>query len=181
MHRLLSLLPRILLASAILLCSSVARAQAEDPKTFEVGGFTFARPEQWQWVPVTSPMRKAHLKIGEDPAAEITFFHFGAQGGDVKSNTDRWLAQFKSKPDAEKIETKEVNGTKVTTVTTEGTFSSGMPGGPTSPMTDYALHGAILEGAEGSVFVKLVGPEAKVKAAREQFVSFIDAATKSRK
>jgi hypothetical protein len=99
----------------------------------------------------------------------------------VESNTRRWLAQFQSKPDAEKIESKEMNGTKVNLVSTVGTFSSGMPGGPTTPMTDYALYGAILEGGEGSVFVKMVGPESKVTAAREEFLAFVEAATKSRK
>ena len=47
----------------------------------------------------------------------------------------------------------------------EGTFGSGMPGGPTTPMKDYALRGAILESPSGDVYVKMTGPKAIVKEA----------------
>lgn len=174
-----------LLSFAVGLLLLTASVFAEDPKSFEVGGFKFERPESWQWVPVTSPMRKAHLKIagkeGGAPA-EITFFHFGSgQGGDVQSNAQRWLRQFESKEGTSKTETEEMNGTKVTLVTTEGTFHSGMPGGPTSALPDHALLGAILQSAEGDVFVKMTGPVALVNEARPQFMEFLKKATASRK
>lgn len=157
---------------------------AEDPIKFEVGGLAFQRPTEWSWVPVNSPMRKAQLKVpgegGADPA-EITFFHFGAGGGgDVKSNADRWLGQFKSPASASKVEPQEISGTKVTLVTTEGTFSSGMPGGPSTPLEGYGLLGAIIEGQGGNVFVKMTGPVATVKAAHKQFMNFITSAVSSR-
>jgi hypothetical protein len=148
-----------LLAASLLLAVS---ARAEDPAKFEVGGLSFQRPPEWAWVPVTSSMRKAQLKVpgseGQQPA-EITFFHFGqGSGGDVKGNAQRWLAQFRSPEGVAKTEAQEISGTKVTIVSTEGTFSSGMPGGPTTPMENYALLGAIVEGAQGNVFVKMTGP-----------------------
>jgi hypothetical protein len=170
------------IAVGLLLTASVI---AEQPKSFEVGKFTFQRPETWEWVPVQSPMRKAHLKIaGKDGGtpADITFFHFGSgQGGDVQSNADRWLRQFQSKEGASKTESQDMNGTKVTLVTTEGTFNSGMPGGPTTPLKDHALLGAILEDAEGSVFVKMTGPTSLVNEARPQFMEFVKNATASKK
>lgn len=130
-------------------------------------------------------MRKAQLKIpGKDgaAAAEIVFFHFGkGQGGDVPSNTQRWLRQFESKEDASKTETQEMNGTQVTLVSTEGTFHSGMPGGPTTAQPNYALLGAILEDEEGSVFVKMTGPTEVVKAAQPQFMEFLKKATAKKK
>ncbi len=67
---------------------------------------------------------------------------------------------------------------KITYVTTEGTFSSGMPGGPTSPMTGYALCGAILESSDGSVFIKMTGPEAIVKSSTEAFKKMVSEAAK---
>ena len=36
--------------------------RAEDPATFPVGGLTFTRPQEWKWIPVSSPMRKAQLQ-----------------------------------------------------------------------------------------------------------------------
>ena len=129
-------------------------------------------------------MRKAQLRVpGTDGAqpADITFFHFGAgSGGDVKANADRWLKQFKSAEGVAKTEPQEIGGTKVTIVTTEGTFSSGMPGGPTTPMEGQALLGAIVEGKEGNVFVKMTGPVAVVKGAEKQFMNFISGAVTSR-
>jgi hypothetical protein len=171
------------LAAALLLSATVVFA--EDPATFPVGAFTFNRPADWQWVPVTSSMRKAQLKVpGTDPAqsAEVTFFHFGGgQGGDVQSNAMRWLRQFQSKEGAEKIDWKDIDGTRVALVSTEGTFQSGMPGGPTTPMPDHALLGAILPSSEGNVFVKMTGPTPIVKGASDKFIEFITAAVKSKK
>jgi hypothetical protein len=125
-------------------------------------------------------MRKAQLLVpGMDPksGADITFFHFGAGGGgSVDENIQRWLRQFKSQPGAEKVEKKDLGGRPVTLVSTEGTFSSGMPGGPSAPMEGYALLGAILEDQGGNVFVKMTGPKATVQSAREAFITFISTA-----
>jgi hypothetical protein len=169
---------------ALALFTTVA-VRAEDPATFEVGGMKFSRPADWKWVEVTSPMRKAQLKVpgaSAEQSADITFFHFGTGGGgDVTSNAQRWIAQFKSAEGASKIEPQEIAGTKVTLVTTEGTFSSGMPGGPTTPVENAALLGAIIEGAEGSVFVKMTGPAPLVKSSRAKFLEFITAAIPAKK
>lgn len=159
---------------------SALTLRAEDPATFEVAGLNFTRPADWKWVKVSSPMRKAQLQIPgakANEAADIIFFHFGpGQGGDVQSNAQRWISQFKSAEGASKIEPLEVRGTKVTLVSTEGTYSSGMPGGPTTPLENQALLGAIIEGPQGSVFVKMTGPAELVKGARERFLAFVNEA-----
>jgi len=166
-----------------LFCALVLRA--EDPATFPVGGLTFTRPADWSWVPVSSPMRKAQLKIpGEKPAesADITFFYFGeGGGGDVQANAQRWTAQFHGSEGAAKIEEQKIGGLKVTLVSTEGTFSSGMPGGATTSLENYALLGAIIEDKEGNVFVKMTGPAALVKASKKEFLAFVTAAIEARK
>ena len=167
-----------LLTSLILFFCAAARG--EDPVTFPVGGLTFQRPAEWQWVPVSSPMRKAQLKVpgaeGKD-AGEITFFHFGsAQGGDLQANAQRWLRQFESKEGASKVDWQEMGGRKVAVVSTEGTFQSGMPGGAVTPLPDYALLGAIVDHPDGNVFVKLTGPVETVKAARAKFMEFVTTA-----
>ena len=71
-------------------------------------------------------------------------------------------------------ETAEIKGTKITRVrVASGTFNSGMPGGPTTPQTDYGLYGAILENKDGDVFIKLTGPAALVKASAADFEALI--------
>jgi hypothetical protein len=169
---------RISLVLSLLLLAFTGRA--EDPTEFEVGPWKFTRPAGWQWVQVTSPMRKAQLNVpgrdGGNPA-EVTFFVFGGGAGGVQANVQRWLGQFSAKPDAARTETRQLSGTKVTFVSTEGTFQSGMPGGPTTPLADYGLRGAILDpGGAELVFVKMTGPSMLVKESEKQFDEMIAAA-----
>ena len=163
-----------------LVASSFSGAAEPAPESFTVGALHFDRPSDWAWVPVQSPMRKAQLLVpGMDPTktADITFFHFGPSGGgDLDSNIQRWLHQFQSPAGVEKVATKEMGGRKVTLVSTEGTFASGMPGAASSAMNDYALLGAILEDPAGNVFVKMTGPKATVQAAKGKFMEFLTAA-----
>jgi hypothetical protein len=168
------------LFASLFLAAGLAFAD-DAPATFPVSSFTFARPADWAWVPVTSTMRKAQLKVGGENGADVVFYFFGANSGDVKSNTDRWLKQFDSAAGAEKVEPVAAGATKVTIVSTEGTYHSGMPGGPTTPMANYALLGAILESGEGNVFVKMTGPAELVKSKHQQFVDFVTAAAKTAK
>jgi hypothetical protein len=156
-------------------------AFAEDPATFKVASFTFTRPADWSWVEVTSKMRAAQLKVGGENGADVVFYFFGPNSGDVQSNASRWLKQFESKAGAEKTETVEAGASKITLVSTEGTYNSGMPGGPTTPMQNYALLGAIMESPEGLVFIKMTGPAELVKAKHAQFVDFVTAAAKGTK
>jgi hypothetical protein len=153
--------------SLIVFLVFAAAASAAGPVEFTVGSFTFARPESWEWMTPTSPMRKAQLSVpgkAEGPAAEVTFFHFGAgQGGSVQANVDRWFKQFSDGYTDSK--TEHAGNTTITFVKAEGTFASGMPGGPTTAMKDYAMRGAILESSSGDVYVKMIGPKDVVKGA----------------
>jgi len=163
---------------------SVANLRAESPATFEVGQFTFTRPVKWEWVEVTSSMRKAQLKVTDEASrtsAEVVFFQFGpGPAGGAKANVDRWLRQF-SEPREKlnsKIEETTLGEIKITYVQAEGTYNSGMPGGPLTPMTDYALTGAIIESNEGSVFVRMTGPKTLVKASVAEFKKMVESGLK---
>ncbi len=170
-----------LAACLLLLLSATPAVRAADPATFTVGAFTFKRPPTWKWVAVgTNSMRKAQLRVEGDggQSADVVFFTFGAgQGGGVDQNIARWLGQFEQ-GDAKTLkpteDTAEIKGTKVTRVRVDsGTFNSGMPGGPTTPQTDYGLYGAILESKDGDVFIKLTGPAALVRAAAADFEAMV--------
>lgn len=153
--------------------------RAEAPATFKVGEFTFTRPAKWEWVEVTSSMRKAQLKVGEgDKTADVVFYDFGPNGaGGVQANVQRWLRQFDPRQN-DKIDEATIGKTKVTYVQVEGTYHSGMPGGPTTPIEGYALMGAIMESDEGSVFVKMTGPKELVKASIADFKKMIESGPK---
>ena len=168
---------RKLLTASLCLFAIITADAAE---SFKVGAFTFGVPEGWSKVTPSSPMRNAQLEVARGPEkAEITFFHFGGGSGTTADNVARWFGQFPGSEANRKTEAVEVAGVKITFATAEGTFSSGMPGGPTSPMPGYALCGAILENPGGDVYVKMTGPAAIVRAATEAFKQMVREAAKS--
>jgi len=167
---------KAVLAAALLCLLAVTARSAE---SFKVGSFTFTVPEGWTKVQPSSPMRNAQLEVAQGQAkAEVTFFHFGGGSGTAADNVARWFGQFPGSEAQRKTETAEAGAGKITFATTEGTFSSGMPGAATTPMTGHALHGAILESPAGDVYVKMTGPEAIVKSASDAFKKMVTEAAR---
>jgi hypothetical protein len=129
------------------------------------------------WKPEAArPMRLATYTIA--PGSECGVYFFGSgQGGSVDANLDRWIGQFlqadgKPSKAAAKIAKRAVQGLTVTTVDVSGAYT-GM-GGPTAQegapaMPDYRLLGAIVEGPQGSIFFKFVGPSKTVAANQAAF------------
>jgi hypothetical protein len=159
----------------------IATALADDPAKFTVGAYEFSRPADWKWVQPISAMRKAQLQVpGKDGGkpADITFFFFGeGNGGGIEPNVQRWFGQFAGKPEANKVETENFDGVKVTIVSTEGTMKASPMAGIAEEQPDAALLGAIVEHAEGAVFVKMTGPAALVKGSRDKFLALVKSAT----
>jgi len=173
-----------LVAISLLFASLNCLRAADAPATFKVSELTFTRPAKWEWVESTSQMRKAELKVVDEKTkakAEIVFYHFGqGPAGGTQANVDRWLGQFSEPRDKINAKTEEstVGKHKVTYVSAEGTYKSGMPGGPQTPMPNYALLGAIIEASEGSVFVKMTGPKELTKFATADFKKMVESALK---
>jgi hypothetical protein len=158
-------------------------SSAEAPATFKAGEFTFTRPVKWEWVEVSSSMRKAQLRISDPQkkeSAEIVFFE--GMGGGTKANVDRWLSSFQEPKDkiSAKVEEATIAGKKVTFVQAEGTYLSGMPGGPKTPQANYALAGAIIESPLGPVFIRMTGPAGLVKSTLAEFRSFVESGVKGK-
>ena len=166
-----------------LLCAGLLPA-AEAPATFKVNELAFTRPASWEWMEVTSQMRKAQLKVTDAKtkgSAEVLFFHFGpGDGGGTQANVDRWFGQFAEPREKINAKTEEVTvgKHKVTYVQAEGTYRSGMPGGPTTPMPNSALTGAIIEAEGGNVFVRMTGPKELVQASLADFKKMIESGLK---
>ena len=174
---------KVLFALPLAFILSFPSIAAEGPKTFSVSEFTFTRPQDWEWVPTTSQMRKAELKVeskDKKEKAEVIFFHFGeSNGGGTQANVERWLSQFKEPREKlnSKVETAKINKRAVTFVQAEGTYMSGMPGGPKTAQPNSMLLGAIIESDKGNVFVRVTGPVGLVKAAQPQFKKMIEGAS----
>jgi hypothetical protein len=171
---------KLLSVTLFLLANLLFTWAAEAPSTFKVGEFTFSRPPEWQWIESTSMMRKAQLKIsGSAGNAEVVFFHFGqGGGGGTQANIDRWLGQFQEPKDKinSKVDHVTIGKRKATYVQAQGTYLSGMPGGPKSPQPNTMLLGAILESPEGDVFIKLTGPTTLAMDSQGTFRKMIEGA-----
>ncbi len=175
----------ICLLTATLALSFAGTATAADAvTTFKVSEFTFKQPAKWERIESASPMRKAQFKVNDADkknSAEVVFFHFGpSNGGGVQANVERWYGQFEGPREkiGAKSEETTIGKRKVTFVRAEGTYLSGMPGGARTPQPGSALLGAIVESAEGNVFVKMTGPAALVKSAEDDFKKMIESAVK---
>ena len=151
------------------------------PPSAQTIGVTWVDPEGWPRDPKPRPMRNATFIVtrapGDSEDGELSITYFGpGQGGDTQKNVERWLGQFTDrKPDEGRQADRTVNGlVQHTLEIDEGTFSSGMPGGPQKAKKDYALLGAIVTAPSGAYFFKLTGPKATVNAARDKFYKFLD-------
>lgn len=161
-----------------------ASASAADSAAFEVGGLKFTKPATWKSVEPSSPMRKAQLSVPNKDGkgdGEVLFFHFGpGNGGGTQANVDRWFGQFAEGKDkiGAKSEEKTIGKTKVVFVRAEGTYRSGMPGGPQTPLSDYGLRGAIIEADGGSIFIRMTAPKALAASAEAEFKAMVEASVK---
>lgn len=129
-------------------------------------GVEWTVPAAWVSGP-SRPMRIATYAIGD---AECAVFHFGPdQGGSVDENIDRWSGQFEGSPNP-KREVRAVGGMKLTRVEIDGTFLS--PGSDMQSqgrLPGWRMLGAIVQGPQGPVFFKLVGPSGTVRGAAHDF------------
>ncbi len=161
--------------------SAAARPPVADPRG---GGapLTWTVPTGWTEQTPTSSMRRAQYRVaGTAGAAECVVFYFGpGQGGDAKSNAERWASQFspadgRSSEAAMKTSSLAVGDIQVLLVEVTGTYAGGMAMGGAAPaeQPNSMLLGAIAEGPDANWFFKLTGPEATVRAQRAAFEQMI--------
>jgi len=151
-------------------------------RSFRIAGLTITPPEGWQRTAVSSPMRVAQLEVpfsspdnGTEPG-EVAFFFFPpGEGGSVDANIQRWFSQFQEPPSATaaRTATEHHGELRVTFVAAQGTYKSGMPGGPTTPKHNYALRGAIIETPSGNLFIRFTGPRALVEHHEQSFYTLV--------
>jgi hypothetical protein len=146
-----------------------------------VAGLKWTAPAGWT-NEGSRPMRAATYKVppsaGDSEASECAVYFFGAgQGGGVEANIERWKNQFHGpggKPPETQVHKRTVHGLPVTTIDTSGEYSGmGGPMAAAASKPGYRLLGAIVEGPEGTVFVKFTGPSKTVAANQQKFEQLI--------
>ncbi len=170
------MLKYLLLFSLVLVSSVYAQTD------FKVAGLEFTAPKDWSIAVPSSSMRAGQWSVkkqGVEPG-EVAVFYFGKdQGGDADSNLKRWAslvttAQGQSATNT--VDSRTVNGIKISEVVSYGTYASGMPmpGIPPVPKPDYGLAGAVVESAQGNIFIRFTGPAKLVKENLAGFRQFVN-------
>ena len=153
----------------ILVLLAVAAAAVEGT----VAGLKWAAPASWK-PQAERPMRVATYEIPAAPGSEpgeCGVFYFGeGQGGGVEENFTRWTKQFEGAGPAKNGE-KTIHGLRVHTIDVSGTYLAS--GGPMmqsqGKKPGYRLLGAIVEGPQGLLFFKSIGPSATIGKAQADF------------
>lgn len=143
-------------------------------------GVNVTLPAGWKRKPPANQMRLAEAEVPDasgDPA-KASLVVFSSAGGSVEDNIARWSGQVRDaqgQPAQAKTSSRTVNGVKVTTVEMSGSFA-GM--GDAAPKPNWMLRGAIIETAEGLLFVKMTGPADSMAASAAAFNAMVDSVKK---
>jgi hypothetical protein len=136
----------------------------------------FALPAAWAREQPSSGMRLAQARIpGPAGPAELAIFYFGAGGGGTAdANIERWIGQIDRPAAPPKRGAFTTHGLGVSWVEVAGTMKASTVGmGPAAAQPGSRLLGAVVEGPGGPWFVKAVGPDATVAAARPAFLELL--------
>ncbi|MDR3632536.1 MAG: hypothetical protein P4L84_01800 [Isosphaeraceae bacterium] len=144
-------------------------------QTVSVGQLSFEAPGSWKSVKPRSQMIQTQLTIapaqGDEDPAEFTVSAFAGGGGGIDANIKRWQSQFKDAGGNEpKLDRKTVKGKNVDVVRAETAGHYYPPPFTRLPdKADYRLLGAIVQTDDAGYYLKLIGPEKTISAARPAF------------
>ncbi len=132
-------------------------------------------PQGWAGGPSGRPMRAAEFDVGKDDSgAAVQCVVYSGIGGSDEENLSRWTTQM---GDAAKAAAKTTHadhdGLKITRFETRGVYTDTMRAGPAKTVDDATMLAAIVEGPNGKLHVKLVGPSSVVAAAAANFDAFL--------
>ena len=155
-------------------------AAAASASQLKVGTLTFTGAAPWKLKDAARAMSAGGFSIpGKDgaDAVDADFYQFGAgQGGDTEANIKRWQGQFEPGADgslpAATREEVEIGVRKILMVTLKGSYVSSSFARQ-KPKAGYAVTGLIIPDEGGTIFLKVLGPDAAVLAAKEQIRALV--------
>ena len=145
----------------------------------------FDAPAGWVSKTPSSSMRLADFtlpKVASDAEdATVTVYYFGAQGGSIQANIDRWVGQLaqpdgRASKDVAKTTTLESkSGLKITLLDVSGTYVAEVTPGSAEHFNKPGFRqlAAVVDTPNGPHFVKVVGPAATVAKWEAAVVSFL--------
>ncbi len=132
-------------------------------------------PDGWKAVQPRNEMIQAEFALpkaeGDEDDGRLTVTW---ARGSIQMNIDRWRGQFEQLED-KPVEHLDLSGTKVTVVDFSGNYNEQqVMMGPVTKRPGYRMLAAIIEKAEGMLFVKGYGPANTMAAHADEFRGFVE-------
>jgi hypothetical protein len=155
-----------------------------NPSLIELPSITLPKPSAWTWVKPSMQFRTLQYQVCNPvpgkvaPCADliVSVFKLG-DGGSVDANIGRWKNQFQN-VDGTAAEPNRsqrvVAGASVTRVDLKGAWK-GMGMGEAQNNSEQLA--AAIELPQETIYIRMVGPESTVEAARKDFEAMVDGLT----
>lgn len=149
-----------------------------DTSTAQLPPLAWTMPGAWRAMPNPNALRIATYRVSADES-DPTEVAVSRAGGSTEANVQRWVAQFDS-PGAERRTARKVGDVDVTVVEVTGTYAGNgmLPASRAVKQDGWMLVGAIAAPGGTPYFFKMVGPSARVRAARPAFDAMIASLTR---
>ena len=152
-----------------------------NPSLIELPSITLPKPAAWTWVKPSMQFRTLQYQVCNSgpgkvaPCADliVSVFKLG-DGGSVDANIGRWKNQFQNADGSPAEPTRSqrvVAGASVTRVDLKGAWK-GMGMGEAQNNSEQLA--AAIELPQETIYIRMVGPESTVEAARKDFEAMVD-------
>ena len=154
---------------------------SSNPSLIELPSITLPKPTAWTWVKPSMQFRTLQYQVCNSgpgkvaPCADliVSVFKLG-DGGSVDANIGRWKNQFQNADGSPAEPTRSqrvVAGASVTRVDLKGAWK-GMGMGEAQNNSEQLA--AAIELPQETIYIRMVGPESTVEAARKNFEAMVD-------
>ena len=154
---------------------------SSNPSLIELPSITLPKPTAWTWVKPSMQFRTLQYQVCNSgpgkvaPCADliVSVFKLG-DGGSVDANIGRWKNQFQNADGSPAEPTRSqrvVAGASVTRVDLKGAWK-GMGMGEAQNNSEQLA--AAIELPQETIYIRMVGPESTVEAARKDFEAMVD-------
>ena len=152
-----------------------------NPSLIELPAITLPKPAAWTWVKPSMQFRTLQYQVCNPgpgkvaPCADliVSVFKMG-DGGSVEANIGRWKNQFQNADGTPAQPTRSQRvaaGASVTRVDLKGAWK-GMGMGEAQNNSEQLA--AAIELPQETIYIRMVGPESTVEAARKNFEAMVD-------
>ena len=167
--------------AAVASVDPLTSSPTSNPSLIELPAITLPKPAAWTWVKPSMQFRTLQYQVCNSgpgkvaPCADliVSVFKLG-DGGSVDANIGRWKNQFQNTDGSPAQPTRSqrvVAGASVTRVDLKGAWK-GMGMGEAQNNSEQLA--AAIELPQETIYIRMVGPESTVEAARKNFEAMVD-------